>query len=62
MDRTINSEELLRNNPRVDSNVIKEAERLEAQLQRIGVEIKPQFRLMHPLDGLKFHMRINERK
>ena len=62
MNEKNNCEKLLHDNPKVDSKVIKEAERLEAQLQRIGVEIKPQFRLAHPLDGLKFLMRISDQK
>lgn len=62
MEQELDLDEILRRNPGIDPRVVKEAQRLEAQLLRIGVEIKPEYRLEHPLDGMNYHSTISPRK
>lgn len=52
MGKKMSKKNILDCNPKIDQHLTQEIERLEAQLSRIGVHIKPSFRLEHPLGGV----------
>ena len=43
--------EVLRKNPKVDANLVKQFQKLESELQRLGVDTKPKYTIEHPLNG-----------
>ncbi len=45
----IDRDPVLRNNPKVSKSLVARHLELEQRLRRIGVEVKPRFRLSHPL-------------
>ena len=53
---------ILMNNPGVDKEIVLSFEKLESQLKKLGVDIKPKFSLEHPLGGNMLHLYKADRK
>ena len=43
-----NREEVLRRNPKIDASLVSAHERLERELKKLGVEIKPSYNIEPP--------------
>ena len=52
--------EIIRNNPMVDENIITQYEKLDAELRRLGVDIRPKFNITPALGGERLHRLMNE--
>ena len=51
MVREIQKEEVLAKNPSVDQEALKEFERLDEELKKMDIEIKPRYLIEPPLGG-----------
>ena len=49
--RNLLKEKIFKKNPKIDRKLIDRAEYLEKQLAELGVSIKPQYTLSHPLNS-----------
>jgi len=54
----IDEKKLLEANPKTDKEIISAFQKLEAELRRLGVEIKPMYTLNFPLDDSIFQPTI----
>ena len=49
MQKPVDEAEILRKNPKVDPNLVRRHRQLDEELQRLGVDTRPKYRLVPPL-------------
>ena len=49
MDVKLRKKEVLKRNKNIDTRVVRAQDELERELRRLGVEVKPEFKLEPPL-------------
>ena len=58
MDKST-KDNILKNNPKSDSKVVSDYERLETKLKKLGAETQPKYSLSPPLGGVSSPRLIN---
>ena len=65
MQKPLDESQVLRTNPKVDPRLLKQQEQLNRELQRLGVDTRPKYRLLPPLgDTVQrvFHQALPEHR
>jgi hypothetical protein len=53
MKKTFNKEQILKSNPKINNSLILKVEKIEKELEAIGIDFKPKYSLQLPLGGGK---------